>query len=121
MKALNGCSGARAGFWLAACPVLEAIPYLGPVIRALNVVIQLYRGVVYSYQTLLRAMDPDFVIGRKIIPAHPALNQALPVASEAVMLSPLSQATPTARPIIEENDHNLDPAFTPSGSGTPSA
>ncbi len=117
MKSLNGCAGARGGFWLAACPVLEAIPYLGPVIRALSVVIQLYRGVVYAYQTLLRTMDPDFVIGRKIIPAHRALNQALAIASEAVMLSALSQAAQTAKPIIEENDRNVDLTFSQSIGG----
>lgn len=121
MKTLDGCAGARGGFWLAACPVLEAIPYLGPVIRALSVVIQIYRAVVYSYQTLLRAMDPDFVIGRKIIPAHRALNQALAIASEAVMLSALSQAAQTAKPIIEENDPNVDLTLAQSMGGALSA
>jgi hypothetical protein len=121
MKTLDGCAGARSGFWAAACPVLEAIPYVGPVIRALNVVIQLYRGVVYSYQMLLRAMDPDSVIGRKIIPAHRALNQALAIASEAVMLSALSQAAQTAKPIIEENDRNVDLTFSQSVGGAMSA
>src|SRR5258708_3897800 len=66
-------------------------------------------------------MDPDFVIGRKIIPAHRALNQAVAVAWEAVMLSALSQAAQTARPIIEENDHNVDLTFTQSVGGALSA
>src|SRR5262244_723069 len=43
MKSVDGCAGQRRGFWLAACPLLENVPYLGPALRVLGTVIQVYR------------------------------------------------------------------------------
>jgi hypothetical protein len=121
MRTLDGCSGERRGFWAVACPALEAIPYVGVVIRALDTVIHVYRAFVYGYQRLLREMNPDYVIGRTIIPAHRALNQALAIVSDALMLSALTQAAQTAKSVIEENDSNVDLSFSQSISGALSA
>lgn len=108
MKTLNGCSGERSGFWMIACPILENLPYLGPLIRALSTIIGVFRAVLLGYQQVLREMDPDYLIGRVVIPAHRQLNQALTMASDAVMLSTLAEVSRTAGAVIAENDRNLD-------------
>src|SRR5262249_4655661 len=60
-----------------------------------------------AYQRSLRALNPDFLIGRVIIPAHRQLNQALAVVSEAMMLTALEQVAGTADRVVQQNDPNL--------------
>ncbi len=121
MKTLDGCVGERSGFWHVACPVLESLPYVGPVMRALSTIIGVYRAVVYAYQQLLRDLDPDHVIGRIVIPAHRQLNQVLTMASDAVMLSALAEVGRTATEVITDNDRNLDSSVSMGITGALSA
>ena len=117
MKSLDGCAGQRRGFWLAACPVLENVPYLGPALRVLGMVIQVYRGILAAYQRSLRVLDPDSTIGRQIIPAHRQLNQALTVVSDAVMVTALKEAQEAAKSVAQENDKDVDVAYSQAVSG----
>src|SRR5215813_1562162 len=121
MKTLNGCAGERSGFWMVACPILENVPYLGPVIRALSMIIGVFRSVLYAYQRVLRELNPDYLIGRVVIPAHRQLNQALTIASDAMMLSALAEVSRTASEVISENDRNLESSVSTAMSGALSA
>ena len=117
MKSVDGCAGQRRGFWLAACPLLENVPYLGPALRVLGMVIQTYRGILTIYQRSLRAFDPDSMIGRRIIPAHRQLNQALTVVSNAEMLTALKEAQEAAKSVTQENDKDVDVVYSQAMSG----
>lgn len=106
-KSLDHCAGNRSVFWNVACPILERVPYLGAILTILDRILGAYRVFLASYQRFLRSVNPDFVIGRMIIPAHRQLNQALAGASEAVMLTALGQVVGSADRVVQENDRNL--------------
>jgi hypothetical protein len=120
-KSLDHCAGNRSVFWSVACPILERVPYLGAILTILNRVLGAYRVFLTSYQRFLRSVNPDFVIGRIIIPAHRQLNQALAGASEAMMLTALGQVIGTADRVVQENDRNLSMSAARTLSATVSA
>jgi len=120
-KSLDHCAGNRSLFWSVACPILERVPYLGPVLTVLDRMLAAVRAMLTSYQRFLRSLNPDFAIGRVIIPTHRQLNQALAFASETVMLNALSQVVSTADEIVKRNDANLGMSSARTLSGAVSA
>lgn len=107
MLTLNPCAGNAAGFWKLACPLLDAVPILGPVLRVLDASILVFEKLVALYQRVLRASGVDEVIGRQIIPALWTLNAGLAATSTAVMVGTLAQVEGSTDSVIADNDPNL--------------
>ncbi len=120
-KTLDKCAGDRSMFWKVACQVLERLPYVGKVIETVNQIIDVYRSFLVVFQKALRTANPDYLIGRLIIPAHRVLNQGMAVASEMMMLSALGQVLSAAGEVIEQNDPNLDSKASSAATGAISA
>jgi hypothetical protein len=113
LKTLDVCAGNRSPFWAAACPVLEGLPYVGALIRVITTVIDVYRSILKLFQLTLRQLNPDFLIGRVVIPAHRQLNQGLAWTANAMMAWTLAEVARGGSEIITANDKNLRAALSP--------
>lgn len=108
MLTLNPCGGSRDLFWKAACPILQAMPGIGPLIGALSKILGVFRNLVRAYQQALRATNVDAVVGRGIIPGLRTLSIGLASVSTQVMESALAEARSTTDEIVSANDPDLD-------------
>ncbi|MCE9672742.1 Tad domain-containing protein [Myxococcus stipitatus] len=109
MKTLNPCAGKRKKLWIVLCPILEVVPYVGQVIKAINKIIDAYKNIFLKpLQQIIKAANPDKIIGRWLIPAHRVLNGVLYFASQAVMMSASTHVTQTTQGVLDANDKNLN-------------
>ncbi len=109
MRTLNPCVGGGKGvLWKAVCPVLENIPYVGPVIQAIDTILEVYRKLLKLFQDALLNLRADEIIGRGIIPAHRMLNGVMASASRAVMQATLSQVQRASDDVVAANDPNVN-------------
>ena len=108
LRTLDVCGGSRSVPWTALCPVLEALPVVGPILKGIDTILGFLRQMVQGYEQLLRSTDVDAVIGKDVIPAHWALNEVMASASTAMMQSVLTDVVETSNHVLAENDPNLD-------------
>ncbi|GEN09303.1 Putative Flp pilus-assembly TadE/G-like [Myxococcus fulvus] len=109
MKTLNPCAGKRKLLWEVLCPIIEAIPYVGQVIKAINKIITLYKtAFLQPLQNILRGANPDKWLGKYMIPAHRVLNGAMYFMSQAVMMSASTHVTQTTQGVLDANDTKLN-------------
>ena len=105
------CSKPSGIFWPGACKLIEAIPYIGPVIKVIDNVGKAYIQFLQTVQNAYSSNIIDKAIGN-LVNAHRDLNKFLAAASTAVMLSALEHIIgPTndilAAGTVAENDPNL--------------
>ncbi|ATB34515.1 hypothetical protein MEBOL_008020 [Melittangium boletus DSM 14713] len=97
----------RSGvFWPVICGILDNLPYIGVIMKALDAIISALKGVLLLLQPILDFADQ--VIGTVIIPAHRVLNSVMAGAATAVMLSTSTYVMGTSNAIIQANDPNVD-------------
>lgn len=108
MLTLEPCAFARDPFWRVACRALEALPYVGPVLRFIERSIGVFGALVEGYQQALRGSHADEVIGRGIIPGLRTLNSGLALLSSVVMRAALAQVVGTSSDVIAANDPDVD-------------
>lgn len=109
MKTLNPCAGKRKKLWIVLCPILEVVPYVGQVIKAINKIITAYKNIFLKpFQQVLKAANPDRWLGKYMIPAHRVLNGAMYFMSQAVMMSASTHVVQTAQGVLDSNDKNLN-------------
>ncbi|HEY8210959.1 MAG TPA: pilus assembly protein TadG-related protein [Myxococcaceae bacterium] len=105
MRTLAPCTSSPGSpFWLAACPVLSAVPGVGAVLAFLRGALALMDALVSGYQAALRASDLDAVVGRELIPELLDANAALAGESRRVMQEALEAVAGSSRTVIEAND-----------------
>jgi hypothetical protein len=114
LRTVDVCGGTPSAPWTGFCPLLAALPGVGPLIPMVHGLLAVIRVVVRSYQALLQSTDPDTVIGREIVPAHWALNSLMAAASSALMQSAFAQVKSTSAEVIAVND--ADAVATSLGS-----
>ncbi|MGQ0506420.1 MAG: hypothetical protein ACT4TC_14000 [Myxococcaceae bacterium] len=98
LRTLNPCAAESKG---AVCSLLGALPYVGPIVRALSWLTGMYRSLLLLYQNALAALDPDAIIGREIIPALRQRNSELAASSIAQMKSTLARLDPPMACLFE--------------------
>jgi hypothetical protein len=108
MKSLNPCVK-PSGKWRILCPVLENLPYVGPVIKGISQVMNVYRNFLKNMALpMLRMADLDTPIGQIVIPAHRVLNAMLAASTTAVKLATFGQVFTSTSAVIAANDPNVD-------------
>jgi hypothetical protein len=121
LRTLSPCMPPRDGtFWQVACPIAEAVPYLGPVIRIINRALGFIRtGVRTLQRTVFRPSENllDRAVGRVIIPGHRLLNSALASASTVMTAATMSHLVSTSFEVIEANDANVNYNLGSIGAG----
>ncbi len=118
MRTLNPCAGRPSGLWLVACPVLQAVPVVGPILRVVSRVMDLYRDFVLKpFQTALRIANPDYIIGQLVVPAHRLLNGVMYFASQSMMLSASTHVVQSTQTVIDANDRNVDSLMSQLATG----
>src|SRR5215217_5464994 len=117
MRTLSPCGGDGNVFWDVACPIIELIPYIGQVIKAIDTVIDLFRKMLEGFQSVLNGLNPDKIVGRWVIPAHRTLNAVLFSASQGVMMATSSHVMQTVHSLIQENDPDLSAQVSQGLSG----
>lgn len=105
LRTLAPCAAGGAGdFWAAACPVLERLPVVAPVMAFLQGALALVDVLVATYQQALRTSDIDALVGRKVIPALMDMNATLAGISSEVMLGALGAVERSSLEIAALND-----------------
>lgn len=101
MKTLNQCDA-----WYLK-PVCKAIPGLSHFMSLVDSVMKVFRTVVKTTVVTLETTDPDRFIGRKIIPAHRLMNQALAGASQTALAATLAEVGQQSQNVVRANDPDL--------------
>jgi hypothetical protein len=117
MRTLNPCTGDPDGlFWTVACPILEnLVPYVSQVLRAIGRIMDTYKNpFLTGLQRVIKAANPDRIIGRALIPAHRVLNGVMYIAAKTVMVSAHTHVGQTTQSVIDANDSNLTEGNTNS-------
>jgi hypothetical protein len=96
----------RSGVWTFICAVLDTLPSIHLVMKALDTVYSLLRGMLLLMKGVLEPIDQ--VIGRVVVPGHRMLNSVMAGAATAVMMSTSSYVLGTSNAIIQANDPNVD-------------
>ncbi|MBX7098618.1 MAG: Tad domain-containing protein [Myxococcaceae bacterium] len=103
--------------WTAICPVLEAIPYVGAILKLINSIGQLLRKFVAGYQDVLEGSKLDEFLGRLVIPSYRVLNQVLTGLAQATLYSAMTHVQSTSQDVVAMNDPNLSNDFARTGLG----
>lgn len=117
MVTVDKCPDPPDIFWEAACPILENLPYVGPVIKFIDKAILLFGDVIKAVQAALKnnVVDKFLAWG---VQAHRIMNQVMDSASAVMMYSamqhiadPVSTAmgdvSVIAGGVAAKNDPNL--------------
>lgn len=117
MVTVDKCPDPPDIFWEAACPILENLPYVGPVIKFIDKAISLFGDVIKLVQNALanNVVDKFLAWG---VQAHRVMNQVMDSASTIMMYSamqhiadPVSTAmgdvSVIAAGVAAKNDPNL--------------
>ncbi|HYH99138.1 pilus assembly protein TadG-related protein [Hyalangium sp.] len=123
MRTINPCSGDPDGaFWTVACPILEnVVPYLSQIMKVIDTFMNTFKNLIQGFQQILRTANPDWLIGRMVIPTHRMLNSAMFFASQVVMMATLTQVSQTTDSVIYANDKNVDSKLGQLAAGALSA
>ena len=117
---LNKC-GKPQKEWTIVCPVIEAIPYVGPILKmifaALTAIQNLVQGFAQLIQSTLKAVNPDKWIGKYVIPAHRILNEGLTGLAQATLYGTMSHVFSTSNDVVQDNDVNVDSKISRLVSG----
>ncbi|HEX8435725.1 pilus assembly protein TadG-related protein [Archangium sp.] len=108
MRTIGPCfpKDSRKKHWVVICAVLDFLPYINVIMKALDAV---YRAITIVLQALKAALPTiDRLIGQIVIPAHRALNGVMAGASVAVMMATSTYVMGTSNTIIAANDPNVD-------------
>jgi hypothetical protein len=116
MKSIDQCANA-GGVLKIVCKALEAVPYVGTVLRAVNTLVEAMRKLVVIIQNVIKSSRADEVVGKLIIPGHRYLNAAMGGMSTAVMMGAMTHVTSTSASVVAENDSNVDLGATQLLSG----
>lgn len=119
MRTINPCAGIPSGaFWTVACPILTSVvPYLSQIMQVIDTFMTTYKNLIRGFQELLRAINPDRLVGLYVIPTHRTLNSAMFFASQVVMTATLTQVSQTTDAVIAANDKNVDSRLSQLASG----
>jgi len=121
----NPCGDPDGWRWEAICAGLEAIPYVGPVLKALfkglEAIKQIIKGAAQAIQATLKATNPDYFIGQIVIPGHRILNKALAALAQVTLYGTMTHVLNTSNDVIVENDPNIGSWGSRSVSGALSA
>ncbi len=116
----NPC-GQPQGKWALVCPVIEALPYVGQFLQAffqaLNAIKTVLQGIAQGIQTTLKSVNPDYWIGKLVIPGHRLLNEALTGIAQATLAGTMTHVLSTSNDVVEANDPNVDSKITRLMSG----
>ncbi len=104
------CKSPGLSFWIVACPILKAIPYVGVVITVLEGLIEAFRVAVAGLQLALESPfhSVDETLGKKAVPSFRGLNRVMGGMSAAMLASVHQQLRQTTKQVIEDNDPNLN-------------
>ncbi|OJH40440.1 hypothetical protein BON30_15610 [Cystobacter ferrugineus] len=108
MRTIGPCfpSDSRSSYWIVVCAVLDKLPYISIIMKALDIVYKAIRGILIL---MSKIMDPiDSVIGKVVVPGHRMLNGVMAGAATAVMMSTSTYVLGTSNAIIAANDPNVD-------------
>jgi hypothetical protein len=109
MKTLDPCAGSTSGLMTVFCDALKVIPVGGNIINFISPVLTFFRNMLSRVLLmLLRAIDPDRIIGRWIIPIYRVMNSLLTATAKATLAATLTQVTSTSNDVVLENDRNVD-------------
>ncbi|WP_257462440.1 pilus assembly protein TadG-related protein [Archangium lipolyticum] len=108
MRTIGPCfpKDSRSGVWKLICAVLDKLPYIGIIMKALDTIYTILRGMLLLMKGVLEPIDE--IIGTVVVPGHRTLNSVMAGAATAVMISTSSYVFGTSNAIIKENDPNVD-------------
>lgn len=103
-----------SGFWIAACPIIKAIPYVGQLMAVLESLIDLLKGAVKLIQNAVDSPmgSVDEAFGKQAVPTFRALNRVMGGMSAAMLSTVHQQLRQTTQQVIEDNDPNLNAAVS---------
>ncbi|HEX8539477.1 MAG TPA: pilus assembly protein TadG-related protein, partial [Cystobacter sp.] len=108
MRTIGPCfpsDSREAPFWTVVCAVLDKIPYVNIVMKALDIVYKAVRGMLVLMSKIMGPIDT--VIGKVVVPGHRMLNGVMAGAATAVMMSTSTYVLGTSNAIIAANDPNV--------------
>lgn len=112
LRTLNPC--ADPPWWAELiCEALEFIPIVGPILRVIDQIFGIIERFVVTFQNIMKrtAWPLDSVIGRRIIPLHRLLNNAMYAAQMGMMASAGSHLATASTNIMNANDANANPGW----------
>jgi hypothetical protein len=108
MRTIGPCfpSDSRSKYWIIVCAVLDRLPYISIVMKALDIVYKAVRMILDVMKKVFPSIDS--IIGKIVVPGHRMLNGVMAGASTAVMMSTSTYVMGTSNAIIAANDPNVD-------------
>ncbi|HSP81834.1 MAG TPA: pilus assembly protein TadG-related protein [Myxococcaceae bacterium] len=108
MRTIGPCfpSDSREGLWKVLCAVLDNLPYINVIMKALDTIYTVLRGMLLLMKPVMEPIDQ--ILGRVVVPAHRMLNSVMAGAATTVMLSTSTYVLGTSNAIIQANDPNVD-------------
>lgn len=108
-----------SGYMKVLCTALENVPYIGPVIKALDTFLSTLYSIVQGVQTALGASSGDYIdkfIG-VIVRGLGFANRGYSAISQAIATATLTHVGTASSDIIIANDPNADPGAAKYLSG----
>lgn len=109
MRTIGPCfpKSSRSGvFWKTVCAILDNLPYISIIMKALDLVFSVLRSMLTLMKPLMEPIDE--VIGKVVVPGHRILNSVMAGVSTAVMEATSSYVMGTSNTIIAANDPNVN-------------
>jgi hypothetical protein len=108
MRTIGPCfpKDSRKSYWIAICLVLDVIPVIGQIMKALDAIFTIIQKLLLLMKQVMEPIDR--AIGKIIVPGHRMLNSVMAGASAAVMMSTSTYVMGTSNTIIAQNDPNVN-------------
>ncbi len=108
MRTLGKCfpKDAREDLWKVLCAILDNVPYINILMKALDLVFTIMHGLLKIMEPVMEPIDK--VLGKIVVPGHRMLNSVMAGAATLIMYSTSSYVLRTSNTIINENDPNVD-------------
>lgn len=114
IKTMYPCASPDPPFWTIICPLLRAVPFVGPLLGTISQVLQTVRRILAGLnRTVFRPSEQwlDNLVGKRIIPGYKYLQSFMAGASQAMMWGTASHLINSSLDVIQANDQNLEPGF----------
>jgi hypothetical protein len=117
MRTIGPCfpKDARKKWWKVICGILDYVPYINIIMKALDLVFKVLHGLLKIMKPVMEPIDK--VLGKVVVPGHKLLNSIMAGASTLVMYAASSYVFGTSNRIIGENDPNVDALIPQTLSG----
>lgn len=109
MRTIGPCfpKDSRDGvFWKAVCTILDNIPYINVIMKALDLVYTALRAILMVMKPVMEPIDQ--VIGKVVVPGHRVLNSVMSGVATTVMMATSTYVLGTSNTIIAANDPNVN-------------